>query len=103
MVFYLLNLKQYSNSYELFYFKQKLFLLFGPASTSAQAGPQAGPVAEVAGPRPAQTGHQAGVVPKAAGPQPAQAGVQAGVMPELAGLLAGQAGAQAGARWRAGR
>ena len=32
-----------------FIFKQTLFLLFGPASTSAQAGLQAGPVAEAAG------------------------------------------------------
>ena len=97
LIFYLLNLKQYLNSLQLFEFSYLQELLFGPAHRSAQTGLQAGAVPEQAGlragpnrvvgrattrdcrpsgrPRP---GVRPGHCPSQPAPRPAQAGSTAG-------------------------
>ena len=46
-----------------------MFLLFGPATTSAQAGPQAGPVSEAAAPLAGPDRDQAGLASEPTGPK----------------------------------
>ena len=88
--------------FQLFEIKQILLLLCRPAHRSAQAGVQAGTVAEQAGLRTGPNRARPGSGPREPATRPAQAGCQAGHAPEPTGHKAGPGREHGRARWRWG-